>query len=119
MKQLLILIPFLLTACGTTRTTTMAYQDLNYYKVDCKHPADQYAFLKAQLPNAPDQSTRAVILHAMKEIRDWCPQPNPKPQGCTYVREDFEVGSGQGTICYTKEQTVPVVNKWEALVDFK
>lgn len=64
-----------------------------------------------------DRRSQAMIRSYIKELETWCPAPKPKPQGCTHIREDFEVGSSQGSVCYTKGQTRPVVNKWEALVD--
>jgi hypothetical protein len=64
-----------------------------------------------------DRRSQAMIRSYIKELETWCPAPNPKPQGCTHVREDFAVGSSQGSVCYAKGQTQPVVNKWEALVD--
>jgi hypothetical protein len=64
-----------------------------------------------------DRRTQAMVRSYIKELETWCPAPKPKPQSCTHVREDFDVGSSQGVVCYTKGQTKPVVNKWEALVD--
>lgn len=64
-----------------------------------------------------DRRTQAMIRSYIRELETWCPAPNPKPQSCTHIREDFEVGSSQGSVCYAKGQTKPVVNKWEALVD--
>lgn len=64
-----------------------------------------------------DRRSQAMIRSYIKELETWCPAPKLKPQGCTQIREDFEVGSSQGSVCYTKGQAKPVVNKWEALVD--
>lgn len=64
-----------------------------------------------------DRRSQAMIRSYIKELETWCPASAQKPQGCTHVREDFVVGSSQGSVCYTKGQTKPVVNKWEALVD--
>ena len=66
-----------------------------------------------------DRKTQAMIRSYIRELETWCPAPSPKPQSCTQIREDFDVGSSQGVVCYTKGQTRPIVNKWEALVDQK
>lgn len=64
-----------------------------------------------------DRRSQAMIRSFINELETWCPQQAQRPQGCTHVREDFAVGSSQGSVCYAKGQTKPVVSKWEALVD--
>lgn len=64
-----------------------------------------------------NRQNQAMIRSYIKELETWCPAPVARPQGCTIVQENFDVGSSNGSVCYAKGQTKPVVNKWEALVD--
>jgi hypothetical protein len=117
MKLFVLLIPVFLFACGNTKTENMAYYDINRFKVDCGHPAEQMTFLKAQLRNANDGPSRAVISQAIREIKDWCPPPGQRPQGCITARETFTSGTGYATVCHMDQREGPVINRWEAEVD--
>jgi hypothetical protein len=117
MKTVIILLTTLLSACASSRTQTMSYNDLNYFKVDCDRSLEQMTFLKAQLRNAEFQQDRAVIYYNMNQIARWCPAPAPRPQGCLHVREDFNSGSGLATVCRENGKEAPVVSRWETEID--
>lgn len=122
-----------LSACSTTFWYTpephqIAFQDLNFFKWDCPHAAEQMVFLKQQLamtsPFPVDAPRRAIIYKNMNEIKAYCPQQLAKPVGCTHVREDMTSGSGQATVCNSSPTGLgplerPVVNRWDPLVDMK
>lgn len=116
MKLLIITVALLVSACTTGRTSTMAYNDLNHFRVDCSKSQQQLAFLIEQKRNTSryDSQQQAVITHAIMEIRRWCPDPQKKPQGCVAVREDFGFGSSQALVC--NDMGGPIKNRWEAEV---
>ena len=117
MKLLLVLPILLATSACASQSETMVYQDLNYYKVDCKQKDQQIAFLRMQLRNTYDNNSRAIILHAMNETTTWCPAPKARPQGCVSVAETMPAGSASSTVCYQNGRERPVINRWEADVD--
>jgi hypothetical protein len=132
-KSLILTSVLALNACAGNNTFLynpppqgMEFSEMNYYKWDCGHPEEQYAYLKSQLdtltPFPFDDARRAIIYKNMNEIRTACPPPAPKPAGCVNVREDFAKGSGQASVCNLgrlRPLERPVVNKWEAIVDQK
>ena len=104
----------------------MEFSELNYYKWDCNHPEEQYAYLQAQLktltPFPVDDARRAIIYKNLNEMQTACPPAKRKPNSCVNVREDMAKGSGQATVCNLgplRPLERPVVNKWEAIVDPK
>jgi hypothetical protein len=118
MKLLIALVAIALTACGTPRSQTMAYNDLNYYVANCNQPEQQLAFLGEQLRNAPDQHSAAAIKVSMRYIRDWCPTSQRKvAQGCVTARETFTPGSSTAVVCRFGPEQRPLVNRWEADID--
>jgi hypothetical protein len=64
-----------------------------------------------------DDKQSAYALYWIRMIEQNCPADVPKPQNCTYVREQFPAGESQGALCYTRQDLRPIVNRWEALVD--
>jgi hypothetical protein len=118
MKLIIAFVAIALTACGTPRTQTMSYNDLNYYVANCNQPEQQLMFLREQLRNAPDQHSAAVIRVSMRYIQDWCPTSQRRvSQGCVNVREQFTPGGSTAVVCRFGPEQRPLVNRWEAEID--
>lgn len=129
-KSLIACLTLSLSACSTTfwytpESQQMAYQDLNHFKWDCAHAAEQMVFLKHQLamtsPFPKDDYRRAVINDSIYGINFHCGAQTAKPAGCVYVHEDMAKGSGQATVCHDGKGLGPVerpaVSHWDPLVD--
>lgn len=134
-KSIILCSALVLTACANHTVLynppaqTMSLADLNTYKFDCPHVAEQRAFLQSQLRNIPaydvGSTKRAIIVSLLQDMQDSCPVNEEKQMiGCVQVQEDFaKRGSAQSVICnYDPNKGLrplerPVVNQWDPLVD--
>lgn len=106
----------------------MSYEDLNYFKYDCKHAAEAKTFLEYQLRNISDfdinSRERGMILSILGQMRSDCGFQQPQPVACVHVREDMKSGSANATVCNVdprglRPAQAPIVNRWDPLVDMK
>jgi len=133
-RSLIVVAALALAACANNTALYnppdqgMDFGDLNHFKWDCPHAAEQTVFLQRQLatttPFPSDANRRAIIYKNLNEIRTYCPQQKPRPVGCVNVREDMRNGTGQATVCNSNPHGLgpverPVVNRWDPLVDLK
>jgi hypothetical protein len=129
----LILILVELTGCANNTllynppAQTMSFEDLNYYKYDCQHAAEQMVFLQHQLKNISiydiNNPNRAIIYQIMGQLRNDCGYQENRAVGCVHVREDMTSGVAEATVCNANDKggmrplERPIVNRWDALVD--
>jgi hypothetical protein len=64
-----------------------------------------------------DRRQEYIAKGIIRTISNWCPVLTAQPQGCVTVTEQLPSGNGQGTKCYRGSNPIPVVNRWEAIVD--
>jgi len=117
------------TAIYNPPAQVMSHDDLNYFKYDCQHAAEQKVFLENQLKNISkfdlNNPDRAIIYMVLGQLRDNCPAQESMPVGCVHVREDMKSGSAQATVCNSDPQNGlrplerPIINRWDPLVDLK
>ena len=120
MKYNIVVVPLLLLSGCTGGYSTMQYQDLNSFVVDCKHQDQQMFFLKQQLQNTSkyDTSKRAVVKHAIREIKSYCQSPIPSEQsGCLTVQEQLNADPATSVICRVRGRASPVINVWQTEID--
>jgi hypothetical protein len=130
MKSLIALSVLALTGCANNTIwynppdQNMDFADLNYFKWDCDHAAEQTAFLKDELKKTTpwqfDDVRRAIIYKNLNEMQSACPPVYPKTKNCVHVTEDSIKGTGQSTVCELAPRSAmerPVVNRWEPIVD--
>jgi hypothetical protein len=106
----------------------MSVEDLNQFRIECSHAAEQMAFLEKQAANLPYyevQSERKALISNLMQSMEYCPPQPAKAVGCVHVSEDFNAGSAQATVCNsnpnvrTNPTEKPIVNRWDPLVDIK
>ena len=127
---LVVCIVASLTACANNTALynpsaqRMSTEDLDHFKYDCNHAAEQRKFLQKQLSyispldQGPD---RAIIEHILYGIREHCEIQTVKFNGCIHVREDMTSGSANATVCNDPRalpaREAPTINHWDPLVD--
>jgi hypothetical protein len=135
-RSALMLSVGLLSACANNTVLynppaqRMSTEDLNYFKTDCAHAAEQKAFLENQLRYIPAWETstpdRGIVLMLLGRLKTYCPQTTEvRAVGCTHIREDMTSGSAQAVVCNSdphhglRPTEAPIVNRWDPLVDTK
>ena len=119
MKTLLILTSCLLVGCGGPRVTTMPYQDLNHFVVDCQLADQQRKLLTMQYRNTNyfDNQQRAVISQTIREINIYCRAQPTQRADCLTVQEQFSDVPAVSVVCRVPGRPQPVVNTWRTEVD--
>jgi hypothetical protein len=136
-KAFLILSIASITGCANNTVLfnpppqKMGFDELNYYKVDCKHAREQTAFLKTQLTYISrfdvNSMEGAIIHNLLFHLEEDCSpedQVQLVQQSCLHVREDMNSGSANATVCKavtseSRNDDTLIINHWDAMVDTK
>lgn len=106
--------------CASGRDTTMQFQDLNHFVVNCNQSQQQTVFLQQQYRNTSEfnRKQRAVISQALRQIRSYCAvQQHDKPSGCLTVSEQLSAEPAISVVCRAQGQHRPIINIWETEID--
>lgn len=121
MKNLLGCLSLLcVVGCASPKDARMDFNDLNHFRTDCDHKAEQMAFLKKQEDNTPfwDRKSMAVIHYYQRFMNASCPDPEPAwPNGCIVVREVFGPGNSRAYVCRDEHVKGTVINRWQTEID--
>lgn len=125
MKKLLFATAIMILSTGCSaihspKTAVMDQYDLTHYRGgDCNYKRENLAFLNRQLNNVPfwDKVSQAAIQYNIRFISSSCGDPAPRPSQCVNVRESFQSGNSNVTVCRDEHFTQPIINRWQTEVD--